>query len=299
MIRVLKHRIEFAAFRLARVAFSLAPETLASRFGSFLGSVVGSVLRMRRRDVDRHLSWAFPENSKAWRGRVARGSYRHLGREAVSLFRAVEWGRDQVIERTRMVGFEEVLDESRAGGVLLLTGHLGSWEMAGASVAARGLELEVVAKRMANPRFGEALFAAREHFGMKIIEMDEARVGVLRALQRGNPVAILADQNAHKSSFFVPFFGRLAATARGPALFALRSGAPAFLMFAIRDPGWRQRYTVTFSRLAFTPSGDRGQDLLAWTKRYLEAMEEAITAAPEQYLWQHRRWKVRPPEEQE
>jgi len=204
-----------------------------------------------------------------------------------------------MIERTRMVGFEEVLDASKAAGVLLLTGHLGSWEMAGASIPPRGLNLEVVVKRMANRRFGEALFGAREGFGMSIIDMEEAPGGVLRALQRGNPVAILADQNARRSGLFVPFFGRLAATPRGPALFALRSGAPVFLMFAIRDPGWTQRYTVTFSRLDFTPSGDRKQDLVRLTRRYLEALEEAIRRAPEQYFWHHRRWKTRPPEEQE
>jgi KDO2-lipid IV(A) lauroyltransferase len=99
------------------------------------------------------------------------------------------------------------------------------------------------------------------------------------------------------SGVFVPFFGRQAATARGPALFAIRSGAPVFVGIALRDPGWTQRYTVAIRRLPFRPTGDVDADTRSLLAEYTRALEEAVRQAPEQYLWQHRRWKTRPPEE--
>lgn len=297
MNRALKHRLEYDAFRLARTTSAIMPEAVAALLGSLLGAVVGSVLRIRRSDVDGHLRFVFPERSQAWRSRVARRCYRHFGREGFSFFRAAGWTRERLVERTRMVGFEDVLEATKDGGVLFLTGHLGSWEMSAAAVAARGLPLEVVAKRMANRHFGEALFGARERLGMRLIELEDARERGLQALQMGHHLLVAGDQNAFRSAFFVPFFGKVAATVKGPALFALRSGAPTFVMIALRDPGLRQRYTVTFSRLMFAPSGDEKRDIASFTEQYFQALEEAIRGAPEQYFWLHRRWKSRPPEE--
>ncbi|MDZ7780931.1 MAG: lysophospholipid acyltransferase family protein [Gemmatimonadota bacterium] len=292
------HRAEFALFRVLRGAVSVLPERLATRLAALLGTLAGSVLRIRRSDVDRHLEWAFPEKSRSERARVARASYRHLAREFVVLFRYGAWSREQLVERTRVSGLEELREATeQAGGALLLTAHLGNWEVGGAALAARGLPVEAVVKGMANRRFERALFATRARLGVRVVEMSEAPREVLRSLRSGRVVAILGDQNAHRNGIFVPFFGRAAATARGSATFALRTGVPAFLGFAVREPGWGQRYRVTVERLPFEPTGDRDRDVTAFTTAYVSAVEDAVRRHPEQYFWQHKRWKTRPPEE--
>lgn len=292
------HRLESLAFRLARGALWALPESLALRLGSATGVVVGSVLRVRRADVDRHLGWAFPDEPPSWRRRVARESYSHLGREAVVLFRRGGWSAARVVERTTMVGFEAFREAATAEtGLVLLTAHLGNWEIGGASIVARGIPLDVVAKGMSNGGFQEELFAARERMGMRVIEMGDAARESLRTLRRGEVVALLADQSAHRGGVALPFFGRRASTARGPALFAARSGAPAWLAFAIRDPGPGQRYTVTFEPLPFAPTGRPEADAEALMGAYARRLEEAVRAAPGQYFWQHRRWKAQGGEE--
>lgn len=296
----LRHRLEYAGFRLLRVAISGVSEAVAVRVGSALGWIAGSVLRIRRREVDAHLAFVFPERDRSWRARVARDSYRHLGREAVTLFRMTRWPPEKVCERVRMDGFAAIEEEAeRERGVVLLTGHLGNWEVAGAGLAARGIPLDVVGKGMANRRFEADLFAARERLGMRVIEMGDAAKGVLRSLGQGRVTAIVGDQNAHRNGIFVPFFGRPAATARGPALFALRTGAPVFVGFAIREAGPGPRYRVRTERLEYETTGDLEQDTRNLLLAYHAHLEEAIREAPEQYLWQHKRWKTRPPEEQE
>ncbi len=292
----LSHRAEFALFRCARRVLLALPEPVSVLLGSGLGTVAGSVLRIRRRDVDRHLAWAFPEMAPRARARLARASYRHLGREAVTFFRLPAWSRERVVERTQVEGLDalrEALD--RAGGAILLTGHLGSWEVGGAALAARGLPVDAVAKGMANRRFQAELFQARERLGLRLVEPADAARRLPRALRSGRVAAFVADQNAHRGGVFVPFFGRLASTARGAALFAIRTGVPAFVGFALREPGLRPRYRVVLEPLPFAPSGDAEEDVRTFAAAYNAAVELAVRARPEQYFWPHKRWKTRPP----
>lgn len=296
----LQHRGEYWLFRLMRWKWGWLPEALAVRLGALTGLFAGCVLRIRRRDVDRHLALAFPDRAPAWRDRVARASYAHLGREAAILFRMGRWTPEQIVERVTFRGLSELRRAAEAGrGAVLLTGHLGAWEFAGAALAAAGIRLDVVGKRMANRRFEQDLFGLREELGMGVIEMGSAAKRVLRALRDGRVVAILGDQNAHKSDVFVSFFGRQAATARGPALFAIRTGAPVFFGIVLRDPGWAQRYTATVWLMRFRPTGDVEADTRSLLAEYMQALEDAVREAPEQYFWQHKRWKTRPPEELE
>lgn len=299
-LRALKHGLEYAGFRVLLAVLTVIPEGLAVRAGALLGLFVGTVLRIRRKDVDRHLARVFPHRDARWRDGVARRSYMHLGREAVALFRMAGWSHEQLRARTRSEGVEHIQRAVEDGdGVVMLTGHLGNWEVAGAGVAARGIPLDVVGKGMSNRRFEEDLFEARGRLGMNVIEMDEAPREVLRSLRGGRATAIVADQNMHRHGIFVPFFGRLAATARGPALFALRAGAPVIFGYALREPGWRQRYVIRVMPLEYEVTGDLDTDIRSLMLAYHARLEEAIRSAPEQYLWQHKRWKTRPPEEQE
>ncbi len=125
---------------------------------------------------------------------------------------------------------------------------------------------------------------------------------VLVAMSGGAPrldgLAALVDQNAHRWGVFVPFFGRLAATPRGAALFASRRAVPIFLGLVVREPGWGQRYRVVFRRLECPRTGELEADTLTLLTRYHSALEDTIRSDPEQYFWQHKRWKTRPSEEQ-
>ena len=132
---------------------------------------------------------------------------------------------------------------------------------------------------------------------MKIIDMSVAPRAVLRSLRAGRVTALLADQNAGENGVFVSFFGEPASTARGPALFALRTGAPVMLGTCVRVPGRSQRYHVVLRRIEVRTSGDLDRDLLQLTQDHTEALEEAIRRAPDQYFWLHKRWKTAPPEE--
>jgi KDO2-lipid IV(A) lauroyltransferase len=100
------------------------------------------------------------------------------------------------------------------------------------------------------------------------------------------------DQDAHEAGVFVPFFGRLASTPKGAAIFHLKTGSPLILATSRRIS--RERYVIHLEELDTTALEPRNaESITALATRRLEA---AIRETPEQWFWMHRRWKTRPPE---
>jgi KDO2-lipid IV(A) lauroyltransferase len=289
----LRHRAEYLGFRLLRGGFRLVPRPLALLLGEVVGWMGGAVLRIRRRVVDENLRLAFPDRSARWRRRTARASYRHLGREAVMVFRGS--GREELIRMTEIEGLEPVRERIAAGkGVLVVTGHLGNWELGGAALAARGIPVAAVALAQANPLFDRDLSEARSRLGMGMIQRGRAPREVLEALAEGRVAALVGDQNARASGVFVDFFGRPASTYRGPALFAIRTGSPLFLGVGMRVSRHPLRYRIVLEEVEVSRSGDLDDDVRRLTARHVAALERWVRAEPEQYFWQHQRWRTRP-----
>lgn len=293
----LAHRAQYAAFRVARGLLSALPAPLALGLGDLLGWVVAVVLRIRRGVVEENLRQAFPDEEPRWRRRVARASYRHLVRESIATFRMAGMDREEVrasasMDPDELSAFKEDLERGR--GAVIVTGHLGNWELGGAWMAARGVPMEAVVQVQRNRRFNEDLRAVRERMGLETIPKQDAPKGVLRALRAGHPVALVADQNLTRGGIFVEFFGRLASTARGPALFALRTGAPLWIGCSVRVPGRSPGYHIRFQRIDVEATGDTEGDVRRVTEAYTRILESWIRADPEQYFWHHKRWKTRP-----
>ncbi len=286
-----RHRIEYAFLRLAAGCAGWLPERWTEGLGAAAGWVAGNVLLVRRRLVAANLARAFPERSSAWRARVARDSYRHLGRVAAAVFGLSRLAPGELRARSRVEG-GEVLAEAvaRGAGAVLVTGHLGNWEAGGGALACRGLPLDVVARPQNNPLFDRALARARRRLGMNVISRHEPVHALLRALRAGRVVALLADQNAHAGGLAVEFFGRPASTARGAALLSLRSGAPLVLGVALHDPAAAVPYRVVLERISVPPTGSLARDLESLTRAHVAALERWVRRHPSQYLWQHRRW---------
>ena len=285
----LKHRVEYAAFRAMLAAGLRLSEAHAARAGALLGTI-GYPLRVKRKVVERNLRIAFPEESDERREQIARAAYAHLGRETVMMLRLAAMSREQVLQRTRIVD-EELLraayDEGR--GIVLVAGHLGNWELGAALMAARGYAIDVIAKRASNPLFYARVLAARERLGVGVIDFDRAPKEGLRALRAGRAVAFGADQWAGSRGLRVPFFGRETAMYRGPAVMALRTGAPMYLSVPLRAADGT--YAMRLEPIDTTATADLEADVLRVTTAYAQRLEAAIREAPEQYLWHHRRWR--------
>jgi len=120
---------------------------------------------------------------------------------------------------------------------------------------------------------------------------------VLRSLRAGRVAGLVADQDARRRGLFVDFLGTPASTARGPALFALRAGAPLFLGSCVALPDQPGRYRCEVEEIRVDRTGDLDEDVRRLTAAHAAALAERVRRMPEQYFWQHKRWKTRPAHE--
>jgi KDO2-lipid IV(A) lauroyltransferase len=287
-----KHYLEYAAFRAVLAGSDALGAERAARVGARLGRL-GYPLGIKRTVVEENLRIAFPDAVPAERERIARASYEHLGRETMVMLRLAGMSKADVIARTSTVNEDAAAAAVERGrGVVVVAGHLGNWEIGAAMMAARGYPVDVIAKRAANPLFYRNVLSARERLGVGVIDFQRATRQALQSLRRGRAVAFAADQHAGRAGLWVPFFGRPASTYRGPAIMALRTGAAMFLSIPVRLPDGT--YRITLEEIAVEPSGDMDADVLTLTRAWTARLEAAVRANPEQYVWQHRRWRAPP-----
>lgn len=289
-----RHRVEYALARTLEGAVSTLPEGMADAFGRRLGAAVHR-LGIRRSTVEQNLELAFPDATEEWRHDVARRAYEHLGREAAAMLRLAKLDPQAVIDRTVPRGWDELEGALAEGnGCILVTGHYGNWEIAAATVAARGLPISAIVRRQGNLLVDQRLDATRRRLGVETISQRDAPLRIPRVLRKNGVVGIVGDQDARKAGVFVPFFGVPASTHRGPALFAIRFNAPVFSCVARRLPGPGVRYEVSGTRVPVPRTGDVEADIRTLTAELQARLEASIREAPEQYFWFHRRWKSKP-----
>jgi len=293
----LAHRAEYYAMRATIGALRALPWNAAGKIGERLGALGYKPLGIRKHVVEKQIAAAFPELDDAAVTRLARESYQHLGRTFVESALLDTLGKPGLLDLVETVDGWENVDEvmSMGRGAVMVTGHIGNWELAGAYVAARGVPLDAIVRGMANPLFDAYVNEARAMSGMTVVHDSEAVKRTPRSLRAGRAVAFVADQGVlGLASTFVPFFGRPAKTPRGAAVFALRFEVPVIFVVALRQPNGRFRIVVERIEAARTSNMDRDVDAIVAT--YTEHLEKWVRVVPAQYFWQHRRWRRQPPD---
>ena len=294
----LSHRLEYAGLRvLMSLTRRLAPAH-ASRLGDVLGALVFHVTGMRKKLVMEHMARVFGMTADSRKLRaLSRSVYRQLGRTAVEHARLLAGRTADLRDRLTISGEEHIARARNGGrGVILITGHFGYWELLGATVAMLGYPITVVAKKLHNPAVDRLVHAGREQMGMAVATMDNAPAAVYRALRRNECVGLLADQDAGAGGVFVDFLGMRASTYQGPALFALRTGAPIVPCFIIRSGP--ERHRVCFEPpIEAIPTGDEPADIARITLAYTDVLARYIMDYPDHWFWVHRRWKTPSPDD--
>ncbi len=279
--------VRFGALRLSRKT--------SVRIGSVIGFLAYRIGRKERERAIANLRECFPDRTAGELMRIARSSFRNLGVSIVEILRFPLLSREEVNEFVSWEGREHLDTALRQGrGVVLATGHIGNWELFGASLALNGYPITVVARELRSRRYNEILCGLRRQVGMQIIFRGESMYRGLRHLRQNGILAILADVDTKVPGGFVDFFGRPAFTPYGPAAVALKSGAALIPMFIRRLPGYTHRIHV-LRPLDPVRTGSWESDLVANTQRLTTAMEEFIREYPDQWNWFHERWKTAAP----
>ena len=292
----MREALEYAfAWTLLRLMGAL-PRSAARRAGAALGAVAWSLLPNLRRTGLRNLQLAYPEMPAAQRFGLLRRVYRHLGWQLGEFCQMPRYTRQNTSHLFRYEGLENYLAASQRGnGVLIVTGHLGAWELSSFWHSLMGHPMTMVIRRLDNPRVDKMVNDIRCRHGNRVVHKDDFARGLLQAMRRGDTVGILMDTNmTPPQGVFVPFFGVLACTASGLARVALRTGAAVLPGFLVWEPA-EQKYVLHFGEeLPLIATGDDDHDVIANTAQFTAAIEKFIRRYPDQWLWVHRRWKTRP-----
>jgi KDO2-lipid IV(A) lauroyltransferase len=264
--------------------------------GILLGVLAYAVMPRLRKVGIRNLQIAFPDMPNE-RGRSLMLSlFAGLGRQLAEFCMFPSYTSQNARNVADYDGLENYLAaRDRGKGVLLLTAHLGGWEIGSFVHSLLGYPIKIVVRRLDNPKVDALVERYRTLHGNQTFPKDESARGLLAAMRAGETVGILMDTNmTPPQGTFVPFFGKEACTAAGTARVALRSGAAVVPAFTIWDKS-RGKYRVRFdSALTLVSTGDDEADAIANTAMFNRVIQEYVTQYPEQWLWVHRRWKTRP-----
>lgn len=278
------------------------PLSWARALGGVLGGAAFGFLKTERRRTLEHLALAYGETlDEAAREAIGRQVFRNAGLGAgegafLSLGRVAP-----LLARTRIEGLEHVLGVLAEGrGLIFVTAHYGQWELLLAALAPlASCETAAVGRPMPNPYLNRLIEEMRQRFCTHVFTRGETGREYIRFLRRGNVLAVLGDMDTSKGDgLFVPFFGRPAWTQTGIARLARMGRAQVVTGFIERDAADPSRHVVRIDPPIEDPDATLGEE--AWIARMTQAftarIEAAVRRRPDQWLWMHRRWRRRPPE---
>ena len=295
----MKERMEYWLVLAVARTLGWLPRGLARLLVRILTLTCYLALARLRHVGERNLELAFPELSSKTRKRILRHLFRNLGWQLVEFCRMPRYTAENTRGWIRTEGLLHYLSaEAKGKGVLVLTGHLGGWELSSFYHSLMGHPMGMVIRRLDNRLLDEYVNSIRCLYGNRALHKDDFARGLLTAMHAGETVGILMDTNmTPPQGVFVKFFGITACTASGLARVALKTGAavvPGFLVWEAAE----RKYVLHFGpELAFTQTGDHEADILTATQQCNDVLESWIRRYPDQWLWIHRRWKNRPPGE--
>lgn len=290
----------YHAVRTFADAMSVIPLPAAILFGRAVGRIVRAVDARHRRVARENLDRSYGDSlSAAQKEEIIRSVYRHLGIMLIELIRApriIRRGRWR--ERLQVVGEENARAAAALGkGVIFVSGHLGNWEFMGVGMTLLGFPLHTIYRPLDNALLDGYLRRERTRFGQKIFPRDSSVLSLMRILRRGGFLGVLVDQNQKEGGVFVDFFGRKASTVRGVAALHRRTGAPIVTGYIRREPGSFRHRLLVDRPIWCERTDDAEEDVRRVTQEFTSRLEGYVRDVPGQWLWLHRRWRTRPPEE--
>lgn len=215
--------------------------------------------------------------------------FRNYGKYMVDLLRLPSLGSDVLLSSIKVDGIEHI-DEAlaRGRGLILVTGHIGNWDHAGAVLSAQRYAVAVVVDTLTPPRWNAKVQAIRRELGMNAIPTENGIRDMVQVLRRNQILGILIDKPLSDGGAEVQFLGRQTRVPAGAATLALRTGAMIVPAVIVRD-GDQFRAHVG-EPIRPEKSGDRSADVQVMTQCIMSRLEGWIRQYPEQWFMFRDMW---------
>lgn len=282
--------ISYFAIRAFTYPFSLLPFKGIHLLGKILGLVAYYTMKKWRKRTLSNLSLAKNLEIKDLK-KTAKGAFQSL---AITCLEYPKFSRlkntKKVITCENPKEAQKLIDEGK--GIVFFCGHQANWELLFIEGTQR-MPGVAIGRPVKNAALYEWVVSIREKNGGTIIPPKQAIKGGLRALKEGKFLGIVGDQGMPESPYAFDFFGRRAWTTPAPAILAYRTGCPIMVATIRREKG---KYFIHYSD-AIWPNKDKSmeEEIERMMKSSLKLLEDDIRKRPEQWLWQHNRWKQETP----
>ncbi|MBC7329500.1 lysophospholipid acyltransferase family protein [bacterium] len=276
--------IAYAFLKSVQFVCRLTPLPFRLYIGKFLG-VLTYLFSIHRKALARaNLSVILGEDKRC----LALEVFKNLGMSLVEFITLPFLSPKDMKEFCLLQGRENLTEALSMGkGVILLTAHLGNWELIGARLALEGFN--IISPARPQDKFEEKVRQIRNCKGYNTISVDNGIIPLIPCLKKGNIVAVLSDQNILIGGVNVPFFGIPVSTPPGAAILALRSGAPVLPAFDVRIG---KRHLVYIGKpISLMKNGNFRENVIKNTAKFNEIIEGWVRKYPEQWLWLHHRWR--------
>ena len=292
--------LQYAAVCVLISLLRVVPRALVSNAALAAGWIAYRVNPELRQTGARNLQLAFSGMSRSETRRVLLGSFVSVARMGIEFSRFSTITPEALRQACDVEGLEN-LDAARAGkhGVILVTAHLGAWELAAFALSALGYPFSFLVRRIDNPEVERAaLIRLARALAIKQSTKTSAAQRMLKILRAGDTLGLLVDINVPRNrGIFVKFFDRPASTTFIAAKLALRTGAVVLPMLMPWERR-RQRFVLYLGApLSIERTGDEKEDVRRLTSLYTQTIESYVRRYPDQWLWIHKRWRTRPTEE--
>jgi lauroyl/myristoyl acyltransferase len=243
-----------------------------------------------RKAVKENLQAIFPEKSDREIRRIRIRMFRNFAKYLVDFFRFQKLDKEYIKKNIRIENIH-YFDEAYAKGkgVIVLTAHLGNWELGGVVVSLSGYPFWVVALPHKDKRVNIFFNSQRESKGIKVIPLGKAVRTCLNVLKENRLLALAGDRDFTEKGIVLDFFGKPAFFPEGPAAFSLKTGSIIVPGFMLRNKD--DSFTLTIEKpIEFNPTGAKNKDLRELMERYIAIFEDYIRRYPDQWYMFRRFW---------
>jgi lauroyl/myristoyl acyltransferase len=281
---MVRNRALYLGLRVGARVLPAVPLRLSYALASLAGWIAYYVVIPARAGILANLAVALPQMPARTRCRVARAAFQHDAKNWIDTLRISRLPDDELGELVAVVGWEQLSRALERGrGAILVSMHLGNFDLVGQILAARGLTVTVPVERMEPPELFDLLTRQRESRGIHTFPLDRAPRALVRALGRREVVGLTADRHLAGRAVCVPFFGRPAQLPRAPVALARATQAPVLFALGLRLPD--NRFQAIFRELG-APADDpaAGRDEEAAMRPIVGMMEEFVRRYPGQWM---------------
>jgi len=269
------------------------PQKRIYAMGKVLGGLAYCLDNRHRRIVRRNLAFTHPEWPRSCIREVSRRVFQNAAATLLEILQISSFSKVDVQKRVRIRGTKNLQTALKCpNGVIMISAHLGNWEMAHLAVSCcADTSMLLVARRIRPDILNEGLNNIRQRFGNSVIDKKRALPKMARRLYEGKILGLLIDQEPkHSRGTSVTFFGKPTTITPGPGLLARRYGSLILPVFCVRETNGSLTLVIEqpiHPVKTDHPDTDLNKNMQAMTL----AIEKAIKTYPDQWFWFHKRWK--------